>query len=114
MERQIRIATTQLDVAPAPLAERLARAEDLVMRAAQAGAQLIALPELFNTGYCHRNENFALAETADGMTAQWMKKISARLGIHLAGSLLLRDGQDIYNTLLLYAPDGRVWRYDKN
>jgi hypothetical protein len=43
-----------------------------------------------------------------------MKQISARLGVHLAGSLLLRDGQDIYNALLLYAPDGRLWRYDKN
>ncbi len=114
MDRQIRIATTQLDAAPAPLAERLARAEDLVTRAAKAGAQLIVLPELFNTGYAYRKENFALAETAEGPTAQWMRQISAHLGIHLAGSLLLRDGQDIYNALLLYAPNGRVWRYDKN
>jgi hypothetical protein len=114
MQRQISLATTQLDVMPAPLPERLARAEDLVTRAAQAGAQLVALPELFNTGYAYRNENFARAETADGPTAQWMKQTSARLGIHLAGSLLLRDGQDIYNALLLYAPEGRVWRYDKN
>jgi len=114
MERRISLATTQLNVTPAPLAERLARAEDLVTRAAQAGAQLVALPELFNTGYAYRNENFALAETAEGPTAQWMRQVSAHLGIHLAGSLLLRDGQDIYNALLLYAPDGRVWRYDKN
>ncbi len=114
MERRISLATTQLDVTPTPLAERLARAETLVARAAQAGAQLVALPELFNTGYAYRAENFALAETAGGPTAQWMKRISARLGIHLAGSLLLREGQDIYNALLLYAPDGRVWRYDKN
>ncbi|HSB03179.1 MAG TPA: carbon-nitrogen hydrolase family protein, partial [Anaerolineales bacterium] len=114
MQRQISLATTQLDVSPAPLVERLARAEDLVRRAAQAGAQLVVLPELFNTGYAYRKENFALAETADGPTVQWMKQISARLGVHLAGSLLLRDRQDIYNALLLYAPDGRVWRYDKN
>lgn len=114
MQRQITLATTQLDVTPAPLDERLARAESLVTRAAQAGAQLVALPELFNTGYAYRDENFALAESAGGPTARWMQQISARLGIHLAGSLLLRDGQDIYNALLLYAPDGRVWRYDKN
>lgn len=99
---------------PAPLPERLARAENLVTRAAQAGAQLVALPELFNTGYAYCKENFARVETADGPTAQWMKQTSARLGIHLAGSLWLRDGQDTYNALLLYAPDGRVWRYDKN
>ncbi len=114
MQRRISLATTQLDVTSAPVTERLARAENLVARAAQAGAQLVALPELFNTGYAYRNENFALVETIEGPTAQWMKQISARLGIHLAGSLLLRDGQEIYNALLLYAPDGRVWRYDKN
>lgn len=114
MEKHISVATTQLDVAPAPLAERLGRAESLVTEAARAGAQLVALPELFNTGYAYRDENFILAETIEGPTPQWMKQVSARLGVHLAGSLLLRDGEDIYNALLLYAPDGRLWRYDKN
>jgi carbon-nitrogen hydrolase len=114
MERRISLATAQLDVTPAPLAQRLERAESLVAQAARAGAQLVALPELFNTGYAYRDENFSLAETIEGPTAQWMKQISARLEVHLAGSLLLRDGQDIYNAMLLYAPDGRLWRYDKN
>lgn len=114
MNRCVSLATVQIDAASAPLAERLERAERQVTRATQAGAQLVALPELFNTGYAYRDENFALAETADGPTATWMRQISARLGIHLAGSLFLRDGSEIYNALLLYAPDGRVWRYDKN
>ncbi len=43
-----------------------------------------------------------------------MKQTSASLGVHLAGSLLMRDGKEIYNALMLYAPDGRSWRYDKN
>jgi predicted amidohydrolase len=114
LDKRISLATTQLDVTPAPLTERLGRAEVLITQAAQAGAQLVVLPEVFNTGYAYRNENFALAETPEGPTAQWMKQISARLGVHLAGSLYLREGQDIYNGLLLYAPDGRTWRYDKN
>jgi hypothetical protein len=114
LDRRISLATTQLDVTPAPLSRRLGGAEALVRQAAQAGAQLVVLPELFNSGYAYRNENFALAETPDGRTAQWMKQISARLGVHLAGSLFLREEGEIYNSLLLYAPDGRVWRYDKN
>ena len=114
MGRRIMLAAVQLDVTLAPLSERLGRAEALITQAAQAGAQLVVLPELFNTGYAYCNENFSLAETPEGPTAQWMKKISTRLGVHLAGSMFLRDGQDIYNALLLYAPDGRVWRYDKN
>ncbi len=112
--RRISLATVQLDASPAPLPERLQRAEALVVQAAQAGAQLVALPELFNTGYAYRDENFALAEISDGPTVAWMQQTSARLGVHLAGSLLLRDGSEIYNALLLYAPDGRSWRYDKH
>jgi N-carbamoylputrescine amidase len=114
MDRHISIASAQLDAAPAPISERLARAEKLVYRAASSGAQLVVLPELFNTGYSYCNENFKLAETADGQTAQWMKRVSASLGVHLAGSLLVREGSEIYNALLLCAPDSRVWRYDKN
>ncbi len=113
MNKCIALATVQLDVALAPLSERLQRAEGVVRQAAQAGAQLVVLPELFNTGYAYRDENFALAEPLDGPTAHWMKQISARLKIHLAGSLFLRDQTDIYNALLLFAPDGRLWRYDK-
>jgi predicted amidohydrolase len=42
-----------------------------------------------------------------------MKETAAKHGIHLAGSLMLRDGGEIYNALLLLAPDGRTWRYGK-
>ncbi len=79
MGRRISLATVQLDVTPAPLSERLGRAETLITQAAQTGAHLVVLPEVFNTGYAYRNENFALAEPLDGPTAQWMKQISARL-----------------------------------
>ncbi|MBN2549046.1 MAG: carbon-nitrogen hydrolase family protein [Anaerolineales bacterium] len=103
-----------MDAAPAPTAERLKRAEALVEQAARVGAQLVVLPELFNTGYAYQDENFQRAETLDGPTVAWMKATSSRLNLHLAGSLMLWDGSDIYNSLLLIAPDGRIWRYDKN
>ena len=112
--KHLKLAAAQMDVRPAPVAARLVRAETLASRAARAGAHLVVLPELFNTGYAYRDENFALAESLAGESIAWMKDASARLGIHLAGSLLLREGQDIYNALLLCAPDGRTWRYDKN
>jgi hypothetical protein len=72
------------------------------------------LPELFNLGYAYADDNYARAETLDGETAAWLKTQAARWQTHLAGSLLLRDGGEIYNALLLIAPDGSLWRYDKN
>ena len=114
MTRTLSIAAIQMDANPAPTADRLARAERLAERAAAAGAQLVVLPELFNIGYDYSDDVHARAETSDDMTVRWLRATAARLGIHLAGSLLLRDDADVFNTLLLFAPDGRSWRYDKN
>ncbi len=114
MARTLKVAIVQLDVTPDPTPDRLARAERLITQAAQAGARLVALPEVFNTGYRYVDENFQRAETLDGQTVTWMKTVAARSNIHLAGSILLRDGGDVFNALLLAAPDGRLWRYDKN
>jgi Carbon-nitrogen hydrolase len=115
VSRTLKVAIVQLDVTPTPTPDRLVRAERLITQAAQDGAQLIALPEVFNTGYrYHVDENFQRAEPLDGLTVTWMKNLSAWLNIHLAGSILLRDGGEIYNALLLTAPDGQLWRYDKN
>jgi hypothetical protein len=114
MPREIKVAAVQMTASLAPIASRLPRAQELVEKAARLGAQLVVLPELFNTGYTYSRVNHERAETMDGKTAAWMKTTAARLGVHLAGTLLLRDQDEIYNTMLLYAPDGRMWRYDKN
>jgi predicted amidohydrolase len=111
--RALHPAAIQMNVAPAPVPERLARAEGLVLSAAGAGAQLVVLPELFNSGYAYSGVNYRLAEPPDGPTLSWMRRMAARLEVHLAGSLLLLDRGEIDNAMCLVAPDGRVWRYDK-
>lgn len=111
----VTFAAIQMDAAPQPTEARLARAEALVSQAAKSMAQVVVLPEVFNTGYAYTDENFRRAEPPDGLTARWMKSLSARLGVYLAGTLLLRDADgEIYNTMLLTAPDGQTWRYDKS
>ena len=114
MSKAIKIAAVQMDATPAPVSERLERAERILLQAAQAGAQLVVLPELFNTGYAYADENYKLAEPIDGATSAWMKSTSARFGIHLAGAFLLLDRGEIYDTMLLFSPHGQMWRYDKN
>lgn len=108
------IAAVQMEANLAPTAERLARADRLVVAAAQAGAQLVLLPECFNTGYAYSEENHALAESLDGPTAGWLAATAASLDVHLAGSLMLLEEAECYNALLLFAPDGQMWRYDKS
>jgi predicted amidohydrolase len=114
MPRTLKIAPVQMDVKPEPVARRLERAADLIAEAVSAGAQVVVLPEVFNTGYEYSDANYTLAEPMDGPTVTWMKNQAALYNIHLAGSLLLLDDEDIYNSALLIAPDGRLWRYDKH
>ena len=108
MPRTIKIAAVQMNANPAPTADRL------VTGAVEADVQLVVLPELFNTGYGYSDVNYRLVESLNGPTAVWMKETAARLNVHLAGSLMLLDHDEVYNALLLFAPDGRMWRYDKN
>ncbi len=114
MPRTIKVAAIQMDANPAPTEARIARAEKLVAQAAAAGAQLVVLPELFNTGYQYAPANHELAEPMNGRSVNWLRDTAAQLNIHLAGSLMLLDANEVFNALLLFAPDGRVWRYDKN
>ena len=113
MPRRIAIAALQMDANPAPTHERLKIADRLAREAHEKGAQLVVLPEVFNTGYGYTDANYERTETLEGPTVTWMKETARELDIHLAGSLFLLDGNEIYNALLLFAPDGRMWRYDK-
>lgn len=113
MPRSLKIATVQMDATPAPVTDRLDRAAALVAEAAASGAELVVLPEIFNIGYEYSDRNYSLPETVDGTTVTWMKDQATEHGIYLAGSLLLRDNDEVYNSQLIVAPDGRIWRYDK-
>jgi predicted amidohydrolase len=113
VSRRIVVAATQMNANVALLVERLARAEQLVSAAAQQGAHLVVLPELFNLGYAYNAANYARAETLRGPTIGWLRATAARWQVYLAGTLLLRDGAATFNAMLLVAPDGYLWRYDK-
>jgi predicted amidohydrolase len=114
MPKSARIAVVQMKASPSSVTERLAQAEKFVIQCVENGACLIVLPEVFNTGYEYSDQNYIQAESFDGVTTTWIRQISARYHVHLAGSFLRREQNEIFNTLLLVAPDGRQWHYDKN
>jgi len=88
----------------------LAEASRLVTEAAAAGAQLVALPEVFAWRGPHDRER-AEAETVPGPITEEMGALAKRLGIHLvAGSILERAADEArpFNTTTLLGPDGRL------
>jgi omega-amidase len=73
--------------------------------------EIVLLPEMFNTGFSLNPKN--LAETMEGETIQWMKKIAAEKKIILAGSLIIESEGHFYNRLVWMLPTGDYGVYDK-
>ena len=102
----MRTALIQMPVT-ADKAVNLAVARDYVRRAADGGAQLAVLPEMFCCLYT--NEAFrANAEPAGGPVHTAMAGIARETGLWLvAGSMPEADGERIYNTSFVFDPAGR-------
>ena len=61
---------------------------------------VILLPELFNTSFII-NDN-SLAEEMNGLTVSWMKLKSKEKKSAVAGTLLIKENDKIYNRLIWF------------
>ena len=73
--------------------------------------EMVILPEMFSTGFSMKPVE--LAETMDGPTINWMKKIAAEKKIILTGSLIIEEEGKYYNRLILMLPNQQYGYYDK-
>lgn len=73
--------------------------------------EVVLLPEMFSTGFSMQPE--LLAETMDGGTVQWMKRVAAEKKIILTGSVIIEDNGHYYNRLIWMLPTGHYGVYDK-
>ncbi|MDX9917147.1 MAG: carbon-nitrogen hydrolase family protein [Gudongella sp.] len=88
--------------------ENLLKAEKMIKEAAENGARLIILPEMFNTPY--ESSNFPVyAEEYPGETNNMLSRLSKELGVFIAGgSIPEREGDKVYNTAYVYSDLGKV------
>ena len=88
-------------------AENLRRACVLIRRAAEQGAQLVMLPEMFCCPY--ENEMFRPnSEEQGGPAQQALSALSRELGIWIVGGTIPeREGERLYNTCYVYDDQGR-------
>lgn len=88
--------------------ESKARAATMVTEAAENGAQVVVLPEMWNTPYS--NDYFRqYAEPADGSTVQFMSQLAKDNDIYLIGGSIseLDDGK-VYNTSFSFNRSGEL------
>jgi N-carbamoylputrescine amidase len=93
-------------------AENLARTLALVERAAERGATVVCLQELFLTPYFCQVEDadrFDLAESVPGPTTERLARAAADLGVTIVASLFERRAAGLYhNTAAVLDADGRL------
>ncbi len=84
---------------------------DLLLDGISGPVDLIVLSEMFTTGFSM--ESHRLAEAMDGPSIRWMQFQAERLSALILGSLIIREGEAIYNRCICAFPDGRILHYDK-
>src|SRR6266516_434453 len=108
---QFKIALVQMRMSDDPQAN-LGKAVARIREAAQQGATLVCLPELFRTHYIAQREDhelFDLAEAVPGPTTETLGKIAKENGIVVIASLFERRAAGLYhNTAAVIDADGKV------
>ena len=80
----------------------------------KADAELIVLPELFNTGYLFvsRDEALAMAEEIPaGKTIKALSSIARKKKIHIVAGIAESAGENLYNSAVLISPKGYMASY---
>ena len=108
---KFRVALVQMSCGPEP-EENLSKALERIAEAAGRGAQVICLPELFQTQYfCQREDHalFDLAEPIPGPASERLAAAAKEHGVVLIASLFEKRAPGIYhNTAAIFDSDGSL------
>ena len=110
-ERNFTIGVVQMSCSSDP-GQNMERAIAHVREAVKQGAELICLPELFQTQYfCQREDTalFELAEPIPGPATERLGKLAGELKVTIVASLFERRAAGVYhNTAAILGKDGNL------
>src|SRR4051812_44585009 len=108
-QRAFSVGLVQMRCTPDPR-DNVERALARIREAAQKGANVVCLPELFRTQYfCQREdpELFDLAEPIPGPTTEALARVAKSSGVAVIGSIFERRAAGVYhNTAVVLDADG--------
>lgn len=90
MTEDLRVAAVQLEPVVGDVEANLDRAERLARRAADAGAEVIVLPEFFTTGMAFLAQVGGGALPADGAATEMLARVASAKRVMVGGSFLCR------------------------
>lgn len=104
----MKIGCIQLNIGFGKVEENCERAEKFIREAASQGAEIIVLPEMWNTGYALEKLD-ELADVNGERTKGFLSSLAKELGVHIVGGSVSvkRDGQ-FYNTMYTFNNEGEL------
>ncbi|WP_457741691.1 nitrilase [Thermococcus sp.] len=92
-------------------------AERLVKEAAEKGAKLVVLPELFDTGYNFENKEeveSVAGQIPDGPTTEFLIELARSLDVFIVAGTAEKDERGgLYNSAVMVGPRGYIGKYRK-
>jgi len=116
--RVLRVGVVQIEgIGDSVEASRL-RVEGLIREAAGRGAEFVLLPELYATfpaarAHASMDAIRAEAQPVPGPLTNSMIALARELDVQIAFGMAERDGEALYNSVVLVGPEGVAGRYHK-
>ncbi|MCS6990011.1 MAG: carbon-nitrogen hydrolase [Chloroherpetonaceae bacterium] len=105
----VKVGLVQMSCSPSP-ADNLAKATMFIRKAAEQGANIVSLQELFNTLYFCQTEDYApfdFAEPIPGETTHALSALAKELGVVIVAPMFEKRAQGIYhNSAAVIDADG--------
>lgn len=115
-EDPVRVACVQMRLDVGETEQNRVRTLEFCGRAADAGARLVVLPELANSGYVFesRDEAWAAAEeVSTGATIRAWTEFCRERDTYLVAGFAERAGESLFNSSVVLGPDGYIGTYRK-
>lgn len=103
----LRIGMGQILVEGGRPEANLARAVEMVGRAAADGCRLVVLPECLDLGWTHPSAR-ELAQPIPGPVSDGLARAASDAGLWVVAGMVERAGDRLYNTALLISPSGEI------
>lgn len=111
---EMKLGCIQLQVAFGDVEKNFSRVEEFIREAANKGAEIVILPEMWNTSYALEKLE-GLADVDGERAKAFLSQLAKELHVHIVGgSVATKKGDKFYNTMLVYNNEGElVGEYDK-
>ena len=108
-----KIAVSQFTSTVGGIEANIERISQEIEKLSGDGAELVVFPELCITGLVGARTAVQVADTVPGAVSNRLLDLCCRYGVYMVVGLVEKDGNDLFNTAVLYSPEGIIGKYRK-